>query len=282
VIGLLFSLIVLPVRLMIALVYLLTGLLNAAGRSSRRRPPRRVRSTYAAGPRRPQAAAPTAHGAPPSPSRHLWWALCPAYTFGLVACIPAIHGAVRLRRPRLWYAAAGLVLGNIVLWLLVYTPGASAAASNIGALLALALAVAGTVHALRLRQEVFGSQDAAIAAAVGLAAAQRDPAVAQALAARRRRADAAALAAKDPALAMDLRIGRPDLSRQYYDGGLVDVNHVDEATLVAHLGLSPESAKEVISARQRLGRFESADDLANFADLPPRVLDAVRDRVIAL
>lgn len=281
-IGLLSALIILPVRLMIALVYLLTGLVNAVGRSGRRRP-RRVR-TYAPGPRRTQAATSSAPGAVPSPSRHLWWALSPAYTFGLVACIPAIHGAVRLRRPRLWYVAAGLVLGNIVFWVLVnvHTPGASDAASNIGGLLALALAVAGTVQALRLRQEVFGSQDAAMAAAVGLAAAQRDTAVAQALAARRRRADAAALAAKDPALAMDLRIGRPDLSRQYYDGGLVDVNHVDEATLVAHLGLSIEDAQEVISARERLGRFESADDLANFTNLPPRVLDAVRDRVIAL
>ena len=55
-----------------------------------------------------------------------------------------------------------------------------------------------------------------------------------------------------------LAIGRPDLSRQYDDGGLVDVNHVPEAFLISHLELSPEQASTVVRARDHLGGFQSA------------------------
>ena len=39
-------------------------------------------------------------------------------------------------------------------------------------------------------------------------------------------------------LAQELKIGRPDLPRDYDDGGLVDVNHVPAAILAARLGLA--------------------------------------------
>jgi hypothetical protein len=112
--------------------------------------------------------------------------------------------------------------------------------------------------------------------------AGRDPAVAQALAARRRRSDSAALAARDPALARDLMIGRPDLARQYYDGGLVDVNHVPASVLVAHLGLNAEQADEIIRARDDIGHFESADELVHLTSVSTAAIDAVRDRIILL
>ena len=68
------------------------------------------------------------------------------------------------------------------------------------------------------------------------------------------------LSIKDPILARDLMIGRPDLTRQYYDGGLVDVNHVPEAVLVSHLGLTPDQARTVVAARDHLAGFARADE----------------------
>ena len=77
-------------------------------------------------------------------------------------------------------------------------------------------------------------------------------------------------------------IGRPDLTRQYYDGGLVDVNHVPEAVLVSHLGLTPDQARTVVEARDHLAGFASAAELCSLANVPPQTLDAIRDRVVNL
>ncbi len=104
----------------------------------------------------------------------------------------------------------------------------------------------------------------------------------QALAARQRRAESAALAAGDPALARDLKIGRPDQPRQYDDGGLVDINGAPASVLVSHLGLTTAQAESVVAARGQLGRFQSPEELTTFTDLPQQALDAVRDRIVAL
>jgi len=213
-----------------------------------------------------------------SSNRHLWWALSPAYTVGVVAFIPALHAAIKLRRRQLWWSSAALVAGDLAAWPLLDQPDGSAV-SDVGAVLAICLAVAGTVQALRLRSEVFA--DAAVVAS-GPTGAQGDPAVQQALAARQRRGESAALAARDPALARDLKIGRPDLARQYDDGGLVDVNGAPASVLVSHLRLTPAQAESVVAARDRLGRFQSVDDLTTFADVSQQALDLVRERVIAL
>jgi hypothetical protein len=92
-------------------------------------------------------------------------------------------------------------------------------------------------------------------------------AVAAALTARERRERAREIIASDPALARELRIGRPDLPRQFDDGGLVDVNYVPAPVLVDRLGLSQEAAR-VAEARARLGRFSSPAELAVYAELP--------------
>ncbi len=211
---------------------------------------------------------------------HRWWVWSPAYTMGLFAFAPALHAAIKLRRRNLWVWATGLIAADLVVWGLVGgTPanpdGSNTPIQDVGVVLALVLAVAGTVHAFRVRDEVFGTSSAG--APAGL-----DPAVAHSLAARRRRADSVALCVKDPGLARDLRIGRPDLERQYDDGGLVDVNHVPEAFLVSHLGLSPDQARTVVAARDHIGGFQSATELSGLAEVPPKALDAIRDRIVTL
>jgi DNA uptake protein ComE-like DNA-binding protein len=133
----------------------------------------------------------------------------------------------------------------------------------------LALVLVATVHAFVLRRRVFGP-----------AAVQ--PAMAAALAERKLREQARAVVADDPALARELRIGRPDLPRQFDDGGLVDVNHVPERVLVERLGLSPAEAARVVGTRERLGRFTSAEEVCAFAEVPDATIDVVRGRLLLL
>lgn len=214
---------------------------------------------------------------PHEPNRHLWWALSPVYTAGVVAFVPALHAAYTLRRPALWCWAAALVSADVFVWWWADGPPDSAL-HNAAAGLAMALAVVGSVLALRVRYEVF-TRGRAESAPTGVG---HHPAVARALADRQRRLESMQLAARDASLARDLGIGRPDLEREYDDGGLVDVNHVPTPVLTAHLDLTAEQAQRVVEAREHLGGFAGADDLGIFASLPPATLDRVRDRVIAL
>lgn len=213
-------------------------------------------------------------------SQHLWWALSPVYSCGLISFIPAVHAAMKLRRRDLWFWALGLIALDVVAWVMVGTGPESSkettVAQAIGTVLILVGAAIGTAHALRLREAVFGP------APVEPPPAVLDPAIADSLAARKRRADTVAMIERDPGLARDLQIGRPDLARRYDDGGLVDVNHVPEPILVSHLGMTADQAHELVAAREQLGGFETADDLCTLASLPQHDLDAIRDRIVAL
>lgn len=227
-----------------------------------------------------------AAGVRPKPSSHRWWVWSPAYTLGLFAFIPAVHAAIKLKRRNLWLWASGLIVGDLVAWALLggsstNPDGSNTLAQDVGAFLALVLAVVGTIHAFRVRDEVFGTSPTVNPVGDGTHAGL-DPAIANSLAARRRRAESVALSEKDPGLARDLRIGRPDLSRQYDDGGLVDVNHVPEAFLISHLGLSLGQARTVVTARDQIGGFQSAIELCGLADVPPKTLDEIQDRIVTL
>jgi hypothetical protein len=192
------------------------------------------------------------------------WALLPLLSWGLLAPVPFIHAAVRLRTVGMWLVAACYVLA----WAVVGPAGVLAQDPDpndaVAAFSQLGLVVAATAHAFVLRPRVFPAPGAG------------DPAVAAALEARERRGRARAMLASDPALARELRIGRPDLPRQFEDGGLVDVNHVPAQVLVDRLGLTPEEAGRVVEARAQLGRYSSPAELAVYAELPDAAVEAVR------
>jgi len=76
-----------------------------------------------------------------------------------------------------------------------------------------------------------------------------------------------------------LRIGRPDLPREYDDGGLVDLNNVSPEVLVSSLGLTAPEVTGVMAARQQLGGFSSAEELSAYAELPPDRVDDIRDLI---
>ena len=75
-------------------------------------------------------------------------------------------------------------------------------------------------------------------------------------------------------------IGRPDLPREYDDGGLVDVNHVPGAVLASGLGLTAAEQRDVLNARDKLGRFVSAEELCEYTQLSPDRIDELRDLML--
>jgi DNA uptake protein ComE-like DNA-binding protein len=107
-------------------------------------------------------------------------------------------------------------------------------------------------------------------------------AIASARAIQQKRNEALKIVSRDPHLARELRIGRPDLPRQYDDGGLVDINGVPPEVYIRVLGLSPEQSAQIVETREYLGRFEHLDDLANLAGLDMYTYDKIKHRLIAL
>jgi hypothetical protein len=88
---------------------------------------------------------------------------------------------------------------------------------------------------------------------------------------------------RDPALARDLNMGRPDLSRNYDDGGLIDLNGAPASVLASVCGFDPAVAERLIDARELFpAGFSSVDEALVYAELAGRDADVLRDRAVVL
>jgi hypothetical protein len=94
------------------------------------------------------------------------------------------------------------------------------------------------------------------------------------------RRKALAIVRDEPALATELRIGRPDLPRSFDDGGLVDVNHVPASFLVERPGIDAPLAERIVATRDEVGGFGSIADLEITLELAPMTIRQVKDRLI--
>ncbi len=192
-----------------------------------------------------------------------------------------------LRQARVQQGIAGGAVTAIVAALLISILAIGTTRNNPGALVWLLVLVFGPVFGVAA-----GSIGGAIAAdhpreprphrpprlapALTPARANRR-AVADARGRMRRRSQARELARADPALARELQIGRPEVPREYDDGGLVDVNHVPGEVLASSLGLTSQETAAVVAARELLGRFISPEEVSVYAQLSPERMDALRD-----
>jgi hypothetical protein len=196
------------------------------------------------------------------------WALIPLLSFGMLAPVPFAYAAVRLHQRRMWMVTGVYVIAWLACALATSAPDGSLDDRFQGTMI-LALMGAGTTHAFLLRGRVFAPPPI-----------QR--ALASALTARQRRGEARAIACRDTALARELRIGRPDLPRQFDDGGLVDVNHVPARVLIDRLALSAAQAAQVVEARDRLGGFAGLEELIAFTELSPEAVDGLQEHLLFL
>lgn len=207
--------------------------------------------------------------------RQIWWTSVPIWSFGLLSCVPFLAFAVIQRRKRDWAVFAAYLAATVAL----FTAGGLVNADGgwyraLGVLL-IALVTCAAIHACILFRPGRAQPSRAEAAW------RRNQQVMQGASNRiERRNHARHIVQTNPALARELRIGRPDLPREYDDGGLVDINRVPDAALAAQLGLTQQEVANVIAARDKLGRFASADELRNEAALSPGRVDELRDLVI--
>ncbi len=200
----------------------------------------------------------------------VWYYAVVLLSFGILTPVPFWHAAARLgtRSARI---TAG-VYTAVQLGLVFTCPPMSAGPGRWGDA-AVAVLVVALVHLTVLRRQVWRA---------GTQAPAADPALAAALSARQRRAEARRILATDPLLARELRIGQPDLARRYDDGGLVDLNSAP-AQVIAHLcGIEVAVARLLVEARQAGGPFARVEDVFAWADVPYHLWERIRDRAVVL
>ena len=218
---------------------------------------------------------PAAYRRPPT----WWWFLIPALSLGFGAFVSVFIGATTLRsRPQV-FAAGGYLLVNVAYFgIAALNPagpgdGLLGEPSKVVSQMAypfLAITwLLGTLHTLYL-------QWAASRTPMPVPA---DPAMAVAVHRAAIRAHARRLTETDPAMAWELKIGRPDLpGRQYDDGGLVDINHVPAGWIAYSLQIPPYLADRIVAARQRPGGFRFPEELMiHCPEMTPQHLAVIRD-----
>ncbi|WP_433474771.1 ComEA family DNA-binding protein [Spirillospora sp. CA-142024] len=196
----------------------------------------------------------------------------PFITLGYGTPFSFLYAAVRRGSLGLGVTAAGYGAGTAAVVTMMQSGDPVFAV--LGTFVAILLWIAGTGHAFAVRSSVFPRgipRNRANEHAIEVAKYRRTL-----------RDEARALAAEDPALARELRIGRPDVPRTYDDGGLVDVNHAPREILEALPGMTPEFADRIVRRREQTGGFLSAEEMAVDADIPPDVLPQLAEYTIFL
>jgi hypothetical protein len=194
----------------------------------------------------------------------------PLLSFGYLTGPVFAFAAVRLRSWLLGTAAAGYLAITIAMCAL--PEGAPNSALETVLFIGFGVnMVVGAAHAAAVQHRLFRD--------VG-AEPPPDPAVAAALARRQRRRAARLLLERDPALAAELCVGRPDLPRPYDDGGLIDINAVPAEVLTGLPGLTPDQVERILAARRGPMGLTGVPDLVVYADVPPEVAESLGELLI--
>lgn len=208
----------------------------------------------------------------PGEPRGILWAFVPFLTFGYGTPFSFLYASVQRGSWSLGATAAGYGVGTVSAVTMMQT--GEPVVMMFGVFLTMMLWIAGTVHSFAVRPSVFPR--------TAPRNRYNQHAVEVAKYRRTLREEARVLAAEDPALAHELRIGRPDLPRAYDDGGLVDVNHAPAEVLASLPGMTPELVERVVARRDEQGTFMSAEELAVDADLPPDIVPQIAEYAIFL
>ncbi|MFC6881285.1 MULTISPECIES: ComEA family DNA-binding protein [Actinomadura] len=200
------------------------------------------------------------------------WAALPFLTLGYATPFTFAGAALWRRSAHLLVSSAVYIAIFVLLVTLMPDVGKQDGAQRLVGILMFVLAVVGCGHAFLIRRRVFDPD--------GLSGLGNDAVVERVRQQRLLRDKARRLASDDPGLARELRIGRPDLPRQYKDGGLVDVNHAPAEVLTLLPGITPELAVRIERVREETGGFVSAEELAALAGLPPALTGDIADYAV--
>lgn len=204
------------------------------------------------------------------------WALLPAVTFGISSPLVFAFAAAR-RFNALTLTLAVIFTGLFTVFATVPDEHPLEDASIFICWLVgggLALGMRRYVFDRTVDHEVDRRHDAARASANNkalLAGAQRR---------RELRAEARAMVGRDPALAIELGIGRPDLGRGFDDGGLIDLNSAPVELLAKMSGLGGDRAPALVRVREQTGPFISVEDAVIRSDLPPHLVEVISEYAV--
>lgn len=201
----------------------------------------------------------------------LVWAVTPLLSLGLLTPAVFLYAAARLRSVLLGGAVV-LYAGSWVTLFITSGQDTPDARTAFGVAF-LVGAIGGTAHALVARRSVFFRHRPRPAVAPTVATDDLGRAAERIRLQRVTRQRARAIATGDAAMAREMGIGRPDLARDFDDGGLVDVNHAPPAALTRLPGVTPDLAAAIVAARAQHGGFASPADLVVFTDIPPEVVE---------
>lgn len=208
------------------------------------------------------------------------WASC-----GLLAPAPFFHAAAALRRASLRKVGAAYAGAVLVGFTLVGLAPEDSEGSptgwlaQLGGVIMLLVLVGATVQQVGLRQEVYGER---LPPSPPVPRSGNVTAVELVQQARARRAEARALAQRDPGMARELRIGRPDLPRHYDDGGLVDVNSTSAPAIAEACQIPPATAERLVSMREAIGGYSSVEEAIVYANAMGDAASSLRERGIVL
>ncbi|MES9544208.1 MULTISPECIES: helix-hairpin-helix domain-containing protein [unclassified Actinomadura] len=199
------------------------------------------------------------------------WAALPFLSLGFAT--PFTFAAALLWRRSLHLLVSTVAYAGVFALLLSMLSAADDRGNvRFAGMLMAVLAVVGCGHAFLIRRGVFDPH--------GLSGVDNEAVVERVKRQRLLREKARELAASDPGLAKELRIGRPDLPRQYNDGGLVDVNHAPAEALELLPGITAELADRIERVRAETGGFLSAEELSAVAGLPPSLTGDLADYAV--
>ncbi|WP_051393727.1 ComEA family DNA-binding protein [Glycomyces arizonensis] len=204
------------------------------------------------------------------------WAMLPILTCGIGVAI-AFGVAVAKRRTPFTIASLVVYSALSLTWIcLAGTFGAEAplwADVVVYAILPIVTLVA-TVHLFVIRPLVWAPRPVPTV----LVARPNGPQVVDR--ARQLRHQARGMVAADPMLARRLAIGRPDLPRQFDDGGLVDLNHAPVHVLTSLPGVTEASARQIRDRVERSGPFESLGEVLLVVEISPTFEHHLREYVV--
>lgn len=232
----------------------------------------------------PPAPAPTHYAPvaapPPAEPTGTWYFVITLVSAGLLASVPFFHAASRLQKPSLHKVGAAFAAASLLTMVLVGTAPTNARGdstgflSNVGVSIAIVEMLVASLMLIGLRRQVYDR-------VLIKAPTRNQGAMASVAESRRRRVEARRIAATDPMMARELGIGRPALDR-YDDGGLVDLNLATAEELVAVAGLTEHGARDIVEARQKIGRFLTVDDAIVYGQISEDETDLLRERGIVI
>jgi len=217
-------------------------------------------------------------GAAPTRTPAAGWVmiLLPMLTFGLANFVPALW-SITQRRDDLLFRRKMIIFSIIVGvagWASLFVTGASpknaagevaGAQSDVGITIWFVALIAATVVAVLTRK-----------------GKPLLPGAAEELARRRQRDEYRGLVKRDVHLARTMGVGRPDLKRNFDDGGLLDLNALSFEALTTFGQMSATEARQVVEARERRGRLSAVEDISAGAELQESFVLRLRQLAVFL